>query len=52
MVARVTGHTFNAITRDMVETDEVRALFEQGRTEDGDYMFEQPMLLNFYRGLA
>ena len=52
MVARVTGQTFNAITRDMVETDEVRDLFEQGRTEDGDYRFEQPMLLNFYRGLA
>lgn len=52
MVARVTGQTFNSITRDMVETDEVRALFEQGRTDQGDYMFEQPMLLDFYQGLA
>ncbi len=49
MVARVTGQTFNAITRDMVETDEVRTLFENGLTEEGDYLFDQPMLLNFYR---
>jgi len=27
----------------------VRALFEAGRTDRGDYMFEQPMLLDFYR---
>ena len=52
MVARVTGLTFNSITRDMVETDEVRALFEEGRTGQGDYMFDQPMLLNFYQGLS
>lgn len=52
MVARVTGQTFNSITRERVETEEVRALFEQGRTDQGDYMFDQPMLLNFYRGLA
>lgn len=52
MVARVTGLTFNAITRDMVETEEVRALFEQGRTDRGDFAFDQPMLLDLYRGLA
>lgn len=50
MVARVTGQTFNDIKRDRVETDEVRALFETGRTADGDYVFEQPMLLDLYRG--
>jgi SAM-dependent methyltransferase len=50
LVARVTGQTFNDIRREQVETDEVRALFEAGRTEAGDYMFEQPMLLDFYRG--
>lgn len=52
MVTRVTGHTFNAITRDMVETDEVRALFERGRTSEGDYVFEQPMLLDLFQGCA
>lgn len=52
MVARVTGLTFNATTRDQVETDEVRALFETGRTPEGDYVFEQPMLMDLYRGLA
>jgi len=49
MVARVTGQTFNAIKRDDVETAEVRALFEEGRTEGGDYAFDQPMLLDVYR---
>jgi ubiquinone/menaquinone biosynthesis C-methylase UbiE len=52
MVTRVTGQTFNAITRDKVETEEVRALFERGKTRQGDYVFEQPMLLDCYRGLA
>ena len=50
LVARVMGQTFNEIRRERVETDEVRALFETGRTDRGDYMFEQPMLLDFYRG--
>jgi len=49
MVARFTGHTFNAITRDQVETDEVRIRFEAGLTPQGDYKFEQPMLLDIYR---
>lgn len=49
MVARVTGQTFNDVRRERVETDEARALFEAGRTPAGDYAFEQPMLLNFYR---
>ncbi len=51
-VARVLGQTFNDIERERVETDEVRALFEAGRTEAGDYAFEQPMLMNVYRGPA
>jgi ubiquinone/menaquinone biosynthesis C-methylase UbiE len=49
MVERVTGQTFNNIKREEVETAEVRALFEAGRSNDGDYVFEQPMLLNFYK---
>ncbi|MEO5598894.1 MAG: class I SAM-dependent methyltransferase [Novosphingobium sp.] len=52
MVARVTGQTFNNIARDTVETDEVRALFEAGRSDQDDYVFEQPMLLDFYRSHA
>ena len=50
LVARVTGQTFNDIKPERVETDEVRALFEAGRTKGGGYTFEQPMLLDFYRG--
>ncbi|MEQ8344992.1 MAG: class I SAM-dependent methyltransferase [Sneathiellaceae bacterium] len=49
MVARVTGQTFNDIRREAVETDEVRSLFETGRTAEGDYVFDQPMLLDLYR---
>ncbi|MHB8348215.1 MAG: class I SAM-dependent methyltransferase [Acidiferrobacterales bacterium] len=50
MVTRVTGQTFNNIRREQVETDEVRNRFEATRSEEGDYVFEQPMLLNLYRG--
>jgi ubiquinone/menaquinone biosynthesis C-methylase UbiE len=50
LVARVLGQTFNDIQRDRVETPEVRARFEAGRSDEGDYVFEQPMLLNLYRG--
>ena len=33
------------------ERDEVRELFEAGRAKDGGgYVFEQPMLVNLYRG--
>lgn len=49
MVERVTGLTFRDIDRKNVETDEVRALFEAGRCDDGDYVFSQPMLLNLFR---
>lgn len=52
MVARVTGQTFNDIRREQVETDEVRDLFVAARPEDGEYVFEQPMLLNLYRSPA
>ncbi len=49
MVTRVTGLTFIDVQRKNVETDEVRTLFETGRTAAGDYVFEQPMLVNLYR---
>ncbi len=48
-VNQVTGQTFNNIQRSQVETDAVRAKFEAARTKDGDYVFEQPMLLNLHR---
>jgi len=50
MADRFASMTFNNISREMVETDEVRALFEQGRTGEGDYAFDQPMLLDLYSG--
>ncbi len=51
-VSQVTGQTFNDIAREQVERDEVRALFEAGRVdgEGGGYVFEQPMLVDLYRG--
>ncbi len=49
LVARALGQTFNAIARERVETDEVRARFEAGRTDRGDYAFEAPMLLDLFR---
>ncbi|HXZ17695.1 MAG TPA: class I SAM-dependent methyltransferase [Roseiarcus sp.] len=50
LVARALGQTFNAIRREQVESDAVRALFEAGRTERGDYAFEQPMLIDLFLG--
>ena len=48
-VARVTGRTYIDICREKVETDEVRRQFEVGRSEAGDYVFEQPMRLDLFR---
>jgi ubiquinone/menaquinone biosynthesis C-methylase UbiE len=50
-VDRVMGQTFNSHDRAKVVSDEVRTLFEAGRTDAGDYRFEQPMLINLYRGV-
>ena len=47
-VARIMGQTFNDIRRDDVETEEVRGLFEAGRTIDGTYEFEQPMTMDLF----
>lgn len=49
LVTRVTGQTFNNIQREVVETAEVRALFEECQSKDGDYVLEQPLLVNLYR---
>lgn len=51
MVSYMVGLTFNEIDQDDVETNEVRALFEAGRGDDGAYVFDQPMLLNLFRGV-
>ncbi len=48
MATRISGQTFIDIGRARIETDEVRRLFEAGRTKAGDYVFDQPMLLNLY----
>lgn len=50
LITRITSQTFQDITREDIERDEVRALFEAGRAAAGDYVFDQPMLLNLYRG--
>lgn len=50
MVTRVTGLTFIDTCREMVETSDVRSLFQARRADSGDYVSEQPMLRNFYRG--
>jgi ubiquinone/menaquinone biosynthesis C-methylase UbiE len=48
LVDRFASQTFNDIDLEKVKTDEVRALFEAGRTSEGDYAFDQTMLVNFY----
>ncbi|MDE2560769.1 MAG: class I SAM-dependent methyltransferase [Sphingomonadales bacterium] len=52
MVERVMGQTFNSLDRARVESEETRAAFEKGRTATGDYVFDQPMLLDVYRKAA
>lgn len=47
---RFATQTFNDIGRERIDTSEVRALFEAGRTDRGDYAFEQPMLLDLFLG--
>ena len=49
LVLRALGQSFNAISRTKVEQDDVRTMFEAGRTPAGDYRFEQPMLIDLYR---
>jgi SAM-dependent methyltransferase len=51
-VARVMGQTFNDIQREKVETEEVRRRFEAGRQANGEYQFDQPMLLDLFRAPA
>jgi ubiquinone/menaquinone biosynthesis C-methylase UbiE len=49
LVDRFASQTFNSIDLKKIETDEVRAIFEAGRTSQGDYAFDQTMLVDVYR---
>jgi len=51
-VQRALGQTFNNHQRERIETAQVRALFEAGRTAAGDFAFEQPMRLDLFRDPA
>ena len=48
LIDRMTGMSFNDITREMIDVPEVRERFEAERGGDG-YIFEQPILINLYR---
>ena len=45
LVDQVTGASFNQITREMIDTPEARTAFEAGKTAEGDYAFDQPLLV-------
>jgi len=47
-VDEMAGTTYSDIPRERVDTPEVEALFEAGRTDDG-YVFTQHTRVNFYR---
>ncbi|MDA0229975.1 MAG: class I SAM-dependent methyltransferase [Proteobacteria bacterium] len=50
MVTKFSSLSYNPIARELIEQDDVRNNFEAGKTADG-YVFEQPMLINFHRGV-
>ena len=49
MIDCFSGMSFNPIPREAIDVPEVRASFEAAKTADGDYVFDQPMLVNLYR---
>ncbi len=49
LVRQVTGASFTRISRDMIDTPEARATFEAGKTAEGDYVFNQPLLVTLLR---
>jgi ubiquinone/menaquinone biosynthesis C-methylase UbiE len=49
LVAQVTGVSYNRIAREKIDTPEARAVFEAGKTDEGDYAFDQPMLVTLLR---
>ena len=50
MVNKFSALSYNPIPRELIEQAEVRKNFEAGKSADG-YVFEQPMLVDFYRGV-
>jgi ubiquinone/menaquinone biosynthesis C-methylase UbiE len=50
LVAQVTGESYNRISREKIDRPEVRAVFEAGKTAEGNYAFDQPMLVTLLRG--
>ena len=42
------GLTYNSYGADAVRSETVRHLFEAGRTDAGDYAFEQPMRVDLF----
>ena len=50
MVDKFSSLSYNPIARELIDQPEVRKNFEAAKTDDG-YVFEQPMLINFYRGV-
>jgi SAM-dependent methyltransferase len=51
LITQFTGMSFNHITRDMIDCEEVRERFAAARAGD-QHVFEQPMLINLYRKSA
>ncbi len=49
LVQQVTGASFTQISRDMIDTPDARATFEAGKTAEGDYAFDQPLLVTLLR---
>ena len=50
MVNKFSALSYNPIPRELIEQAEVRKNFEAGKSADG-YVFEQPMLVDFHRGV-
>ena len=48
MLNKFSSLSYNPIARELIDQPEVRKNFEAAKTPDG-YVFEQPMLVNFYR---
>lgn len=49
LVGQVTGASFNQITREMIDTPAAHVAFEAGKTAEGDYAFDQPLLVTLLR---
>jgi hypothetical protein len=50
MATGITGASYNRISREKIDRPEARAVFETGKTAQGDYAFDQQMLVTLLRG--